>query len=153
MWFLVMFGFSTPVERAMDACPYGRGADPYVIQQLLEIEEQAGLPSHASNILPSVWCVEASMRNPGRLRGDHGEAWGPMQIHGWLRRLCPGMDADNTLEAARCYMERIVVVEPKARKRCPDDSWEVAENITANWPRYKWRCKARSEHWSRRWKR
>ena len=91
------------------------------------------------------------MRTTPKLRGDGGEAHGPMQMHGWLRRLCPGMDADNLLEAARCYMERIVTVEPKARKKCPNDSWEVAENVTANFPRYKWRCNARSEHWSRMW--
>lgn len=149
-WFLIMFGFSTPVERALDACPYGRGADPWAVQQLLEIEEEAGIPARARGILPAVWCVEASMRTSPHLRGDDGEAWGPMQEHGWLRRWCNGTNADDLYEAARCYMERIVVAEPKARKKCPEDSWQVAENSVANFPRYKWRCKARSEHWKRR---
>lgn len=146
MWFLVSLSAVTwsPVERALDACQYGQGADPWAVQQLLEIEEQAG---NVTGILPATWCVEASMRTPEKLRGDHGEAHGPMQLHGWLRNICRGMDVDDLLQAARCYMERIVAMEPKAREKCPNTWMVVAENVTANWPRYGWRCDVKSEHW------
>lgn len=134
--------------RALDACPWGEKADPFAVQELLHLEEQAGLPVAVQGILPATWCVEASMRTPERLRGDHGEAWGPFQMHGWLRNLCRGMDADNLFEAARCYLERVVNMEPKARTKCPNTSWIVAENVTANWPRYGWSCVAMSDHWN-----
>lgn len=135
-------------ERALDACKYGKGADPYAVMALLEIEEEAGLPAHARGILPATWCVEASMRTPLKLRGDGGAAWGPMQIHPWRHRKCAGHDVDDLYEAARCYMERIVANEAKARTKCGDRrSLAVAESMIANYPRYKWDCRAKSDHW------
>lgn len=109
------------------------------------------------DILTSAWCWEAGMRSSDRhrgpLRGDWTDAngWrahGPFQLHGWFRHWCkmaPG-DADDVRKAAACYLSRIRYM--RARVDCGEASWQVAEALTANAPRYvPWRCRAKSEHW------
>lgn len=155
LWPIIAWVMSAPsgnyilAERALDACKYGKGADPYAVMALLEIEEEAGLPAHARMILPATWCVEASMRNPGNLRGDHGAARGPMQGHGWLWKWCGVKHGawDDLESAARCYLGRVVAIYERAEKKCPGRGWEVAEAMTANSPRYKWKCDSKSDHW------
>jgi hypothetical protein len=133
-------------------------ADHALVVALLRLETRLGLPAEMRGILPSVWCIESSMRTRssmgGPIYGDflHGapRAYGPLQIHGWMYHWCGGDKgtAQDLLWSARCWVKRMQWFHPKAVERCgPAGAWGISEAMTANPIRYKWRCDARSFHY------
>lgn len=132
-------------------------ADPFLVLAVLRLEDELDVPPEARGILGSVWCLEASMKLEGReggpVRGDyHGGvamAHGPAQLWPWHRNWCGLTDggADDLTASLTCYWQRVVERREKRAMGCKN-SWQVAEALAANGPRYKsWGCKAKSSHW------
>lgn len=151
------------VEHVITTCgtlrgPVGKGADPFMVLELIRLESDIGAPA---NLLVATYCVEAAMqargRYAGRFLGDwkdgKARALGPFQLHEnvWSGTCRGTPDAPHDMIwAGRCYWKEVLRVEAKARRvtKCGDaDMLGVGEANAANFRRYGWRCKARSEHW------
>lgn len=143
------------------ACPRGgvdRVADPFYVLALLRLESDLGVPEEASGILSAVWCIEAAMRlesyDGSDIRGDprglKKMAHGPMQLWPRMRSLCGLTDggADDLFASATCYWQRVAVRQESTSQKCKNNSWQVAEALVANTPKYARNgCAAESAHW------
>lgn len=149
------------VLAQITACPRGgvdRVADPFHVLALLRLESDLGVPEEASGILSAVWCIEAAMRlesyDGSDIRGDprglKKMAHGPMQLWPRVRSLCGLTDggADDLFASATCYWQRVAVRQESTSLKCKSNSWQVAEALVANAPKYAGSgCAAESAHW------
>ncbi len=144
-------------ESWMNSCRnLSRDADPFLVLDLVDVEELAGVPPELSGLLAATWCREANMA-PYPPDGDGGLAQGAFQLHPWAHAsstcgLASGWRTD-LVASALCYWHRIEV--RALVSECPEP-WRVAEAMVANGNRYKhWGCSARSQHWKewQSWKR
>lgn len=158
-FFLVLLFHLLPVEPVLaspPSCDAAHPADLAAFADLAEIEEAAGIPDNRRGILAAVWCIESRWTPAGTEpgRGDSGRAWGPMQMHPEHAVACGAnpralnTDDDPRLSLAfsgECWLKRVSALLPRAKQRCPEAAWDVAEAMVSS-PFYRWRCRARTSH-------
>lgn len=151
----VLTTFSISYGDAVRAvCPHdGPHADTSALAMLADIERETGVADVMPGLLGAVWCIEGGLLHLRPIIGDGGRAIGPMQLWPTHRRACglTAADAADLAKAARCWVQRIRDVLPKARRYCPrlDERglWRVAEAAVSNHHEYQWSCKRGSAHW------
>jgi hypothetical protein len=155
------------IEAADEDCVNRHGARQAAPGQLdvvlalawLRTERAAGLERHELGLHLAAWCREGSYLTEGWCRTerhcDRGAADGPLQMHGWARRLCWGGEdrRADVMESLRCYLSRVLVRLDEVERRCGARDVYTAQAWVASWPRYGGRCGVESQHGEihRRW--
>jgi hypothetical protein len=135
------------------------GRDGALRAALEEVEEYAGVPARLRGMTLAAAMQESKLAPwviAGIKRGDGGRAVGIIQAHWWLRDWCEiddeplrpidrclppevghcGVGVADPVLLTRCWLEKIVAILPKARRRCPGwDPWIPAWAWVAQGPK------------------
>lgn len=143
------------IDRAMQ-CSNAREPDPWLLWQLLEIEERAALPPELAGLTLAAACTESGYNPTARGDCKRGKcrARGMFQLWPWwVKRY--RISRDNPLASAVAWLAHVVRQVPKTRKACPRLTgaalWRAAQVRAVRAPRGP-RCNQRSLHW-KRWRR
>ena len=140
-------------------CPNAKIVDPWLVWQLLEVEERAGLPVELRGLVAAAACTESGYNATARgdCVGRRCRAVGVLQLWPWWTRRYD-VDREDPIPSAEAWLAHVVRQLPKAAKACPRAKglrlWRVAQ-VRAVRAAGKKRCGERSLHWRRlaRWSR
>ena len=153
----------TDVERQIIdeavRCPNAKSVGPWLVWQMLEAEETAGVPQSLRGLIVAAACTESGFyaRARGDCKAGRCRARGVLQLWPWWSRRYR-IDRDDPMQSARAWLAHIVRQIPKTRRVCSRvkgrDVWLVAQ-VRAIRSAGQKRCTQRSLHWKRlkRWQR
>lgn len=113
------------VAHALAHCPHNRTPDRRILEGLIAIEKEAGLPAAARGLLLAAACRESGFRaHPGY--GDNGMSAGMFQFASWAkkrirRHRTPGYRGDVRLDwraAARFWAHHVAKQVKSVRAYC-----------------------------------
>jgi len=145
------------VETAIRYCK--RGTDPWMLLEVLRVEERAGIPPSMRGIILSTAIGEAACEPRAYNKRENAHGLTQIRPRWWT---CSG-DLFHPLVSAECWLARVVTLaNGKARRRCPRSRWVTAEAWASQgwshprWP-VDWYCDAITGHmmrlnvWRERW--
>ena len=139
------------------------GATPWLVAEMLHLEQLAGVPAELRGMSLAAACHESRFSArvlSGTKRGDDGKARGLLQMWPWAKRYC-GLDAPDQCGAgmhdpvrqAECWLGNVRRLVRVARQSGCADPWVAAWAFAASGPKG-YRCRA-PRHLSvlKRWQR
>ncbi|TNF36619.1 MAG: hypothetical protein EP329_05015 [Deltaproteobacteria bacterium] len=141
------------VEYAMYHCDNAaaRYAKPFVMLELIRVEEDYGIPDELRGVTLAAWCSEAAYQLDAVV-GDGGSAIGILQLHPQLASLCGNPDLrHDPIASAQCWLWNLRRIYDKASRRCrPKRAWKAAELwLSQGGQKSGYSCKRVSSHVAR----
>jgi len=141
------------VEVAMYNCDNAaaRFAKPFLMLELVRVEEDFGVPDELRGITLAAWCGEAAYQLD-RVVGDDGEAIGILQLHPQLTALCGTPDLrHDPIASAQCWLWNLRRIYQKSSRMCrPKNAWKAAELwLSQGGKKSNYSCKRVSSHVAR----
>ena len=141
------------VEFAMYHCDNAaaRYAKPFVMLELIRVEQDYGIPDELRGVTLAAWCSEAAYQLDAVV-GDGGEAIGILQLHPQLASLCGAPDLrHDPIASAQCWLWNLRRIHEKASRMCrPKNAWKAAELwLSQGGKKSGYSCKRVSSHVAR----
>jgi len=141
------------VEYAVNNCDNAaaRYAKPFVMLELVRVEEDYGIPEELRGVTLAAWCGEAAYQLDAVV-GDGGAAIGILQLHRHLASLCGDPELrHDPIASAQCWLHHLRRIHKKSSRMCrPKNAWKAAELwLSQGGQKSGYSCKRVSSHVAR----